>query len=47
LFFFRSGSSKLDEAAELFQKAGNLFKIAKNWTSNIHLASDLKIINLD
>lgn len=30
---FKSGSSKLDEAAELFQKAGNLFKIAKNWTS--------------
>jgi len=29
---FGSGSSKLDDAAELFQKAGNMFKIAKNWT---------------
>lgn len=28
---FGSGSSKLDDAAELFQKAGNQFKISKNW----------------
>ena len=28
----RSGSSKLDDACELFQKAGNSFKMAKNWT---------------
>lgn len=28
---FGSGSSKLDDAAELFQKAGNSFKMAKNW----------------
>jgi alpha-soluble NSF attachment protein len=28
---FGSGSSKLDEAAELYQKAGNSFKMAKNW----------------
>jgi hypothetical protein len=29
---FGSGSSKLDDAVELFQKAGNSFKIGKNWT---------------
>lgn len=29
---FGSGSSKLDDACELFQKAGNSFKMAKNWT---------------
>lgn len=29
---FGSGSSKLDDAAELFQKAGNSYKICKNWT---------------
>lgn len=28
---FGSGSSKLDDAAELYQKAGNSFKMAKNW----------------
>jgi alpha-soluble NSF attachment protein len=30
---FGSSSSKLDDAAELFQKAGNSFKMAKNWTA--------------
>jgi alpha-soluble NSF attachment protein len=30
---FGSGGSKLDDAAELFQKAGNSFKMAKNWTA--------------
>lgn len=30
-YYLRSGSSKLDDAAELFQKAGNQFKISKNW----------------
>lgn len=28
---FGSGSSKLDDASELYQKAGNAFKMAKNW----------------
>jgi alpha-soluble NSF attachment protein len=31
---FGSGSSKLDDAGELFQKAGNCFKMAKNWTAS-------------
>lgn len=30
---FGSGSSKLDDASELYQKAGNCFKMAKNWTA--------------
>lgn len=30
---FGSGASKQDEAAELFQKAGNSFKMAKNWSA--------------
>lgn len=29
---FGSGSSKLEDACELYQKAANSFKIAKNWT---------------
>lgn len=33
-YYFSSGSSKLDEAAELYQKAGNAFKMAKNWTAS-------------
>lgn len=48
---FNSSSSKLDDAAELFQKAGNSYKMAKNWTmagrafcqaAEIHLKQNTK-----
>jgi len=48
---FNSSSSKMDDAAELFQKAGNSYKMAKNWTmagkafcqaAEIHLKQNTK-----
>jgi len=32
LFCFSGGASKADDAAELYVKAGNSFKMAKNWS---------------
>lgn len=29
---FCSGSNKIEEAIELYQRAGNMFKMSKNWT---------------
>jgi alpha-soluble NSF attachment protein len=30
-FFFFSGSSKVEEAVECYQRAANMFKMAKKW----------------
>jgi alpha-soluble NSF attachment protein len=30
--FFHSGASKVDEAIECYQRAANLFKMAKKWS---------------
>ncbi|XP_069765134.1 alpha-soluble NSF attachment protein isoform X2 [Narcine bancroftii] len=33
VFFLRRGSSKLEEACELYVRAANMFKMAKNWSA--------------
>lgn len=39
LFHFCSGSSKTEEAAELYVKAANAFKMAKKWAGNFPVSA--------
>lgn len=50
-FIFRGGSSKVEEAVECYQRAGNMFKMAKKWNeagkafveaANLHSKADSK-----
>jgi len=45
--FVLSGSSKTEEAAELYTKAGNTFKMAKKWAGKLYSAvCDLNTYNI-
>uniref|UniRef100_A0A673BFK9 N-ethylmaleimide-sensitive factor attachment protein, alpha b n=1 Tax=Sphaeramia orbicularis TaxID=375764 RepID=A0A673BFK9_9TELE len=40
--FFHSGGSKMEEACDMYVRAANMYKMAKNWSARLHLQMQSK-----